>query len=1092
MISGSLGTLPDDARIKASEGLVILETLLITSLRETSTSSSEKSPITWQKLSTRLSCLQNAVSVFIRLEDALLAEARVKSYDGQISDEDWADVEAEEEELEDLSDAEVPQRMSTEESLDIDATALATFQTTSVIASSNQTLDSKYAQDASLSTPDEDIKSSDAQSFNSPLATAPLDPVQLSESSFRRLSHQLSELSSTLIVEWNQTRRDLAAECIRRRDLELERNIASLKTTELEEKLQQAQREREGLTREKEDILLQLQKACLREDAITSEKVALETQLQLAISQTSALTKERDDLRTRLAQATSTIDATITERDELSKHLNAVVAHNDALIVDNKVFLDRVQKAYIQRDAAQKLVDDLTSQVQELTTKNDSLAKEKHEARERLRKANTQLEARAAEATSAQESLLKEKAAFKTELDRLKREVAFLKSEIVSSQPWCLKAWDSWINLWLLNKSYTPTSESMPWIDFQFKRIESYSLNFPVTYESLKTTTILNTLHHARRFSPPTTQWSGTHNQRALAFFDNIAPGEFLDSLSALEALITPNPSYPDASTVGNTRAMASLKWKASSTRIGALQGTVDAPIELDDQMIVDTQVVGFQGQSSNEEWSILDGEVEILEAGVTRNAGKVVQQVPSEISSQATHAGPPFRTPPTHRIAAVQRAILDDVSTEDAPATSRQHNAKASFNWSNSPSVIFLSDLNNTLVIEWTRTKSDFTAESQRNRELELERDVAVFDKEGFEERLQEAATQKDAVIMERNSLQVLLQQVAAQRNALSDEKAQISSRLREVESERDVVARGKEHLAREKKKLGLRNDAVVRENSALAKRLQHAKSQVFNLTQEKGYFMKRYQKRKWQEDELSKCLQSMTSRKEASEKENNLLRKRIRKAYVVRDSAVRRADDLAVQVHALIQETDAMTEKMEETSRRLRETNSKLAILTRKKKEFDRRLSKPQSQQVASTDASTFATQLRRTQEAFLKQIASLKHDYQALKKVNDSLMEENALNQSTQIKYWRDKLARMFLSPTHTPKHKEMPAMHDLFEEIEWHRFPVAFETLTSSGILKTMRSISTLHKEDVPRDSEFKFRERAKALVDKWEAARDLEA
>ncbi|KAJ8456637.1 hypothetical protein ONZ45_g18641 [Pleurotus djamor] len=500
MISGSLGTLPDDARIKVSEGLVILETLLIPSLGDIDTSSSERSSITWQKLSTRLSCLQNAVSVFIDLEDDLLVEAHVKSYDGQSADEDWADIEAEEEELEDLSAAEVPQPMSTEESLDIDATALATAQaSTSVIAFSNQTLEAEYAQDTSPSLPDKDIGSFDAQSLNPPLTTAPLDSVQLGELSFRHLSHQLSELSSTLIVEWNQTKRDLAAECIRRRDLDLERNIAALKMTELGEKLQQAQREREELTQEKEDVLFELQKTRFKEDAVTSEKVALETQLQLATSQTSALTKERDDLRTRLAQATSTIDATISERDELSKHLDAVVARNDSLIVDNKVFLDRVQKAYIQRDAAQKLVDDLTSQVHELNTKNDSLAKEKHEARERLRKANTQLEARAADATSAQESLLKEKAAFKTELDRLKRKVAFLKSEIVSSQPLCLQAWDSWINSWLLNRSCTPTSELMPSIDFHFKRIESYSSNFPVTYESLKTINVLNTFH---RVSP--------------------------------------------------------------------------------------------------------------------------------------------------------------------------------------------------------------------------------------------------------------------------------------------------------------------------------------------------------------------------------------------------------------------------------------------------------------------------------------------------------------------------------------------------------------------------------------------------------------
>ncbi|KAJ8455157.1 hypothetical protein ONZ45_g19032 [Pleurotus djamor] len=529
--------------------------------------------------------------------------------------------------------------------------------------------------------------------------------------------------------------------------------------------------------------------------------------------------------------------------------------------------------------------------------------------------------------------------------------------------------------------------------------------------------------------------------------------------------------------------------------------------------MIVDNQVVGFQGQSSDEEWSILDGEVETLEAGATRNAGKVVQQVPSEKSSQATHAGPPFSTPPTHRIATVRRAVLDNVSTEDTPATSRQHNAKGSIGSAVYPALAApqtdssqhpkpvefsfrhlshqLSDLNNTLIIEWTRTKSDLATESQRSRDLELERDVAILDKEGFKERLQEAGTQKDAAIEEQGYLQVLLQQVAAQRDALSDEKAQISSRLHEVESERDVAARVKEGLVREKEKLRLLKDAAVKEKSGLAKRLQQSHSRVFDLTQEKDYFMKHYQKRKRQEDELSRCLRTMTSQKEASEKENGLLRKRIRKAYVQRDTTVGVANDLTGQVQAHIQEREAMTRTIEELSQQLRETRSQLNSTLRERTELDRRLSKSQSQlEAARTDTSTSA--LKRTQEMFDKQIASLKHDCQALKKVNDFLMEGNTLNQNARIKYWRDKLSRMFLSQTHTPKRKEMPAMHDLFEEIESHRLPIAFETLTSSGILNTMRSISTLHKEDVPRDSEFKFRERARALVDKWEAVRDPEA
>lgn len=42
----------------------------------------------------------------------------------------------------------------------------------------------------------------------------------------------------------------------------------------------------------------------------------------------------------------------------------------------------------------------------------------------------------------------------------------------------------------------------------------------------------------------------------------------------------------------------------------------------------------------------------------------------------------------------------------------------------------------------------------------------------------------------------------------------------------------------------------------------------------------------------------------------------------------------------------------------------------------------------------------------------------------------------------------------------------------------------EILQFSRIDRTMRYISMLDPSTIPRDKEFKFRERAKALVDKW--------
>ncbi|KAJ8495703.1 hypothetical protein ONZ45_g12734 [Pleurotus djamor] len=66
--------------------------------------------------------------------------------------------------------------------------------------------------------------------------------------------------------------------------------------------------------------------------------------------------------------------------------------------------------------------------------------------------------------------------------------------------------------------------------------------------------------------------------------------------------------------------------------------------------------------------------------------------------------------------------------------------------------------------------------------------------------------------------------------------------------------------------------------------------------------------------------------------------------------------------------------------------------------------------------------------------------------------------------------------------------MPALNELFDTIEAYSDitpgGMTYQSLNSSKILRTMKRISALEREDVLRDGEFQFRRRAKALVKKW--------
>ncbi|KAF7372441.1 PWWP domain-containing protein [Mycena venus] len=85
---------------------------------------------------------------------------------------------------------------------------------------------------------------------------------------------------------------------------------------------------------------------------------------------------------------------------------------------------------------------------------------------------------------------------------------------------------------------------------------------------------------------------------------------------------------------------------------------------------------------------------------------------------------------------------------------------------------------------------------------------------------------------------------------------------------------------------------------------------------------------------------------------------------------------------------------------------------------------------------------------------------------------------------VRRWRHKLQKEFLSNTMVlPKEKEMPLMNDLFTIVEGYQ-NMTVEHLMFTKIGTVMRHIHRLEPAQVPRNDEFKFRDRARALVDKW--------
>ncbi|KAI0674894.1 hypothetical protein C8Q78DRAFT_508117 [Trametes maxima] len=88
-----------------------------------------------------------------------------------------------------------------------------------------------------------------------------------------------------------------------------------------------------------------------------------------------------------------------------------------------------------------------------------------------------------------------------------------------------------------------------------------------------------------------------------------------------------------------------------------------------------------------------------------------------------------------------------------------------------------------------------------------------------------------------------------------------------------------------------------------------------------------------------------------------------------------------------------------------------------------------------------------------------------------------------EALKVREWRHKLQKAFLNNKAAPKEDDMPALDQLFSTVENYE-NMTIEYLTFSKIGKVMRHIHALSDDKVPRDDEFKFRERAKVLVDKW--------
>lgn len=121
-----------------------------------------------------------------------------------------------------------------------------------------------------------------------------------------------------------------------------------------------------------------------------------------------------------------------------------------------------------------------------------------------------------------------------------------------------------------------------------------------------------------------------------------------------------------------------------------------------------------------------------------------------------------------------------------------------------------------------------------------------------------------------------------------------------------------------------------------------------------------------------------------------------------------------------------------------------------------------------------------------------------------------------EATKVREWRHKLQKVFLSSkVQAPKADDMPDMNDLFTQIEtYDKINIAYLSVSLSHLStkitidsflfltllalmsllfysqfskigKVMRHITALSDDKVPLDSQYKFRDRAKVLVERWQ-------
>ncbi|KAJ3561459.1 hypothetical protein NP233_g10179 [Leucocoprinus birnbaumii] len=89
-----------------------------------------------------------------------------------------------------------------------------------------------------------------------------------------------------------------------------------------------------------------------------------------------------------------------------------------------------------------------------------------------------------------------------------------------------------------------------------------------------------------------------------------------------------------------------------------------------------------------------------------------------------------------------------------------------------------------------------------------------------------------------------------------------------------------------------------------------------------------------------------------------------------------------------------------------------------------------------------------------------------------------------EALKVRDWRHKLQKTFLSHKGLPKDEDMPSIDTLFTTVEQYD-KITIEYLQFSKIGKVMRHIAVLPDDKVPRNAEFKFKDRADALVKKWQ-------